>query len=76
MWKKRLVYEFVKRWQRQLQTPMIITFISKVFGFACYMIVRYFGGGMEVDVYLYALSIPSLVFASIGASVYTILYSA
>lgn len=51
---------------------MIITLISKVFGFARETIIaRYFGGGMEADAYFMALSIPTLLFASIGASIST-----
>src|SRR5690606_10487551 len=51
---------------------MVITLISKVFGFARETIIaRYFGGGMEADAYFMAVSIPNLVFASIGASIST-----
>ncbi len=51
---------------------MVITLISKVFGFVRETVIaRYFGAGMETDAYFMALSIPNLIFASIGASIST-----
>lgn len=51
---------------------MIITLVSKVFGFVRETVIaRYFGAGMEADAYFMAISIPSLIFASIGASIST-----
>lgn len=51
---------------------MIITLVSKVFGFVRETVIaRYFGAGMEADAYFMALGIPNLIFASIGASIST-----
>src|SRR5690606_5497161 len=51
---------------------MVITLLSKVFGFVRETVIaNYFGAGMEADAYFMALSIPNLIFASVGASIST-----
>lgn len=51
---------------------MIITLASKVLGFVRETIIAYyFGAGMDAEAYFMALSIPNLIFASVGASIST-----
>lgn len=51
---------------------MIITIVSKVFGFAREIALSYFYGASEVsDAYLVSLTIPTVIFAFIGTAIST-----
>jgi putative peptidoglycan lipid II flippase len=51
---------------------MLITIISKVFGFLREVIIAaYYGAGIDTDAYFMAQGIPSVLFASIGVSLTT-----
>ena len=52
---------------------MIVTMISKIFGFARELVLTYtYGAGITSDVYITSMSIPTTLFASIATAISTV----